>query len=562
MKINRLHIDQFATEDFPSIRNDSIGGENYLLEGGNRSGKTLAVNALLYVLFGPRGTLGVSSGRQSEVGIYFDNGHVLNRGSGGREYIDDDRTHEKDDADRRIQEIIGQEEVVSLQFVHSETDKFPLARLSNDDLITRICRIGDSDLQDEIEDYIEEKEGLDQEIEQVERTELKPVKRELEEIDVGHFERRLEKIEQLQSLIDTGRIETIKHRLLDNEEIDEELDELYRRKRAIEQELRKLNRKLREEKQYTQQVNDLIIDAIEELSCPVCDHVVEEDLAKRRLQRGQCPQCGRERSLEQLKSNLETKVETANDSIEKLEEEISELEDEKDEIEDEIESLQDSIPDLTKLNDLTKHTLRDKDYNLEAVAEETADHLEQYGGEVEELQAKKEELERERADAEATLEELNESREYVSEQIEELRAESFEDIVLDFQEEWSTHYQTIADELGQEIHIEHDGTIQVPGNDGPREYEELSTGETRLLNLAFAYTLATKNDSLDIVVLDEPFANLETEERDSAIAFIQNVDTQFLITTSNDSIREYFDGSQIESLDTMSIQLTWDDYDE
>ncbi|WP_336331034.1 MULTISPECIES: hypothetical protein [unclassified Haloarcula] len=93
---------------------------------------------------------------------------------------------------------------------------------------------------------------------------------------MGRSESRLEKIEKLQSLIDTGRIEIIRDRLLENEELNEELQDLYDRKRTIEQELRKKDRQLREARRYTQEVNDLILNAIEELSCPVCDQVVAE----------------------------------------------------------------------------------------------------------------------------------------------------------------------------------------------------------------------------------------------------------------------------------------------
>ncbi|WP_049942868.1 hypothetical protein [Haloarcula amylolytica] len=93
---------------------------------------------------------------------------------------------------------------------------------------------------------------------------------------MGRSESRLEKIEKLQSLIDTGRIEIIRDRLLENDELNEELQDLYDRKRTIEQELRKKDRQLREARRYTQEVNDLILNAIEELSCPVCDQVVAE----------------------------------------------------------------------------------------------------------------------------------------------------------------------------------------------------------------------------------------------------------------------------------------------
>lgn len=562
MKINRLQIEGFAIEEYPPINNDRIDGDDLLLKGGNRSGKTLTVNALLYAFFGPRATLGVAPGRKSEIEIRFDNDHVLNRGSGGREYIDENGPHEKDEADDRIQTIIGDEETVTLQFVHSETDKLPLSRLTDDQLITRIRRVRDSELQEEIEEYTEEKEELEREIEQVERTELKPLRRELDDLDMGQFERRLEKIEHLQTLINSGRIETIKQRLLENEEINEKLEDLYNRKRTIEQDLRKKNRKLREQQRYTQRVNELIINAIDELSCPVCDNVVEEDLAERRLQRGQCPQCGRERSLEQLKSNLREKVNNADDSIEDLKHQIEGLEEEKSEITDEIESLQSSVPELSELNNLTKHTLEDKDYDIDAVAAETEERLQQHRDAVERLRTKKEQLEQELEEVEASLDELKESHEYVSKRIEELQTESFEEIVADFQELWSTHYQSIADDLGQEIHIEPDGSVQVPGNDGPREYDQLSTGETRLLNLAFAYTIANHTDNLNVVVLDEPFANLEQDKRDSAIKFIKDADTQFIITTSNEEIERYFGTNQIETLETMPIQLTWDDYND
>ncbi|WP_433624051.1 SbcC/MukB-like Walker B domain-containing protein [Halomicrococcus sp. NG-SE-24] len=565
MKISRLHIDQFAIDDYPEIAKDDIVGETLLLKGGNRSGKTLTVNALLYGLYGPKGTFSVSPGRQSSVQIHFDNGHHLDRGSGGREYADTEETYEKDTVETRIQEIVGAENLVKLQFVHSETDKLPLARLTTEELLTRIRRLKSSTLQNEIEELTKEREELELEIEQVTRTELNPRQRELEEIDVGRYERRLEKIEHLQDLIETGRIQTIKQRLLDNEELNDQLEDLYKRKRTIEQDLRKKKRQLREEQRYTNQVNDIILEAIDELVCPVCDHVVEEDLAQRRLRNGQCPHCARERSLDDLKSDLREKVETADDTIESLEREIEALQDEKSEIEAEIESIQSSVPDLSDLNDLTRYTLEENDYDLEAVAVETEKQLAQHRDEVDHLTEKKDQLENEIESSEATLTELEDSHEAITQEISELQEESFEEVITDFQEDWSTNYQGLAGDLGQEIRIESDGSVQLPGNEGPRSYTQLSTGERRLLNIAFAYTIAQTStdteDNFDVVVLDEPFANLEPDNRESAIEFIHNSDLQFLITTSNEEIQSYFDASQIEPLQTMPIQLTWEDYE-
>lgn len=569
MKISRLHIDQFAVENYPTITKNDIAGEDLFIKGGNRSGKTLTINALLYALYGPRATLGIQPGHKSTVEIQFDNDHSLHRSGGGRSYDDGETVVEKETAEERIVDLLGPETVTTLQFVHSETDKLPLSRLSGEELIRTIRRLVESGLQEQLEEYREERDSLEQEIEQVRRTELKPVQRELEESDVGRFKRRLEKIEHLQSLIETGRIETIKQRLLENEELNEQLDDLYTRKRAIDQELRKKNRKLREERRYTQEVNDLIINAIEELSCPVCDHVVEEETARYRLKRGDCPHCGRDRSMEDLKGNLREKVDTADDAIEQLEDEIAELEEEKTGIEAEIESTQQVVSDLSDLNDLTKLTLREKNYNLEAVAAETEKRLENHREEIDRLTKRRDDFEDELEEVEQSLEGMRESLEQVREQISELRQESFQEIIISFQQKWSSNYEEIASELGLEIRIEEDGTVLLPGNEGPRKYSELSTGEARLLNISFAHTVATvaqdnesSKDSFEVVVVDEPVANLEGDQRQSALEFIGSADIQYLIASSNDELQRHFDPNQVEALQTMTVQLTWDEIDE
>lgn len=400
------------------------------------------------------------------------------------------------------------------------------------------------------------------------RTELKPIQRELDDLEISRYERRLEKIEHLHSLIETDRIATIKQRLLENQELNDELEQLYNGKRAIEQELRKKRRKLREEQRYTQEVNDLIINAIEELTCPVCDHVVVEETAKRRLNRGKCPQCGRDRTLDDLKADLREKVETADDTIDELNSAIEGLEDEKAEIEEEIETIQASASDLSDLNDLTKHTLEKHDYDIDAVATQTKEELEQYRAEVDRLTTQKQDLEEELEAGEKAEEEMTTALDEVRTRIATLREQSYEEIVVEFQEKWSANYETIASELGLEIHIEEDGTVLLPGNESPRKYDTLSTGEARLVNIAFAHTVAKAvrdNDlsaeSFEVVVLDEPFANLEEEERENAIEFITSSDLQYIIMSSNEGLEQYFDPHQVEDLQTMPIQLTWDDMD-
>lgn len=328
MKISRLHIEEFAIEDYPTIKKPDVGGEDLLIKGNNRSGKTLTVNALLYGLYGPRATFGVQPGRSSTLKIGFDNGDLIERGGGGRAYRRDGTVYEKDEVDETIPTVLGPEEITGCQFVHSETDKLPLSKLSKGELLALIRNVVDSDIQNQITELEEEREELERKLEQIERRDIRPKERELEEINLSPLEQRLNKIQNLKSLIDSGKIETIKQQLLDNEELNDELDRHYKRKREIEQQLRKINRQLRNERRYTEEVNSLILDAVEELTCPVCDHVVEEKTARQRLNRGACPHCGKDRDLGDLKGNLKEKIDTAEEVIEQLEEEKESLEEE------------------------------------------------------------------------------------------------------------------------------------------------------------------------------------------------------------------------------------------
>jgi len=566
MKISRLHIDQFAIEDFHRIARDDVGGDDLFIRGGNRSGKTLTVNALLYALYGPRATLGIQPGRRSDVQIQFDNGHELTRGGGGRSYYDGEETVERSAVEDKIQNIIGPEQTTALQFVHSETDKLPLARLSQDELIDTIRRVVESPLQTELEELAERRDILEQETEQLRRTERSPIQRELEEIDIDSVERRLEKIEHLQRLIETDQLQTIKELLLENEKLNSELEQLYNRKRTIEQEKRSKRRELREQRRYTDGVNELIVDAIEELTCPVCDHVVPEETAKNRLEGGYCPQCGRERSLDDLKAELEEKVETAGESIDELESQIEDLDDEHSEIEAEIEAVQAEAPELTELNDLAKHTLEEYDYDIEAVADRTERELEEHRAEIDRLKSRKQELQEELADIEQGLTEKETELEELDVEIDELREESFRDIIQDFKDRWTSNFEGLDPDLGLEIRIEEDGTVSLPGNEGPREYGELSTGEARLLNIAFAHTFAeaargndVSEDSFEVVILDEPFANLESERRGNAMQFIREADLQYIIASSNDELEQHFDRTQIVDLQTMLVQMTFEE---
>jgi len=569
MKISRLHIEQFARDEFPTFSEDHIAGDDLLLVGGNRSGKTLTFNALLYGLYGPQATYDVSPGRTSEIRFVFDNDDELIRGGSGRVYSHGDETFEIDETDEAIAEYIGEEDMVSHQFIPSEIDEHPLATLNQEERLSLIRQVVDNALEEEIEELEEQRDRLEEDIERIERTEFRPRREKLDKITISRFESRLEKIEQLQSLIDSGRIETIKQRLQDNEEIRVRLEDLDDRRHAVDQELRKKERKLRERQRYTDEINEIILDAISELICPVCDQIVQEQTAKRRLQNSRCPQCGRERSLDDLKQDLQSKVESADGEIETLESDIEDLREEKEEVQDEIETLQDSVPDLSDLSNLTIHTLKNNDYDIDAVAEQTQDKLEEHHTTIKELRDRKDQLETEIKEIEEQLTELEESRTETINRIQELSQESFEEIVTSFRDQWSENYESMAPGLAVEIDLRPDGSVILPGNDGPREYSELSTGEIRLLNISFVYTLARQatdggdgGHNWECIVMDEPFANIDEDLRNDTLEVLRETDIQFIITTSNEDLTRHFDPDQVKSLNRMHIQYTLDEIEE
>lgn len=569
MKLNRLIIDEFADGELQTIQNDNISGQNLVIQGGNRSGKTLSFNALLYGLFGPRATFGVPPGRRSTVRFHFDNNDVLERGGGGRKYSTRNDTFLKDEADEKIHQRIGPQEVIQQQFIHSETAELPLSNTTGDGLITIIRTVVQSDVQEEIDRLEDNKEDLERHIEETRRLELWPRKDELGEIDIERFQNRLDKIQKLQTIIESGQIQNIKNRLQDDQEVRTKVENLNDRLRTVRRELRKKERLLREENRFTEEVDDIIIDAIQELTCPVCGGVIRKQLAQTRLSGDRCPHCGRERSLDEVREHLKDRVDEADAKIDSLESEVEELRNEKEQIEDNIHNLEKSSPALSGINDLTIHTLKKNNYDISAVHSETQKRLKKQKETIEELKQRRAELEKEISEIESKLDGLRENLQDTVHEVEELRLTSFEEDIEAFQEAWSDNYQELAPDLAAQIRINQDGSIAIPGTFRSRDYQQLSTGEVRLINIAFALTIAEKSASnsnnghqFECIILDEPFTNIDGEIRDRAIEYMQNSDFQFILTTSEEAVANRFESNQIEPLDRINIQTTFEDLED
>lgn len=563
MKVSRISLENFADGEAPTVVNDNVAGEDLVIRGGNRSGKTLTFNALIYGLLGRDATFGVSPGYSSEISLTFDNGDKLERKSAGRIYVHDGQRGKGDEADEKVDELIGPREILRLQFIHSETTHLPLSELSNEDRLSVIRRVTKSGIEEEINRLEERRQELESEIEQVERLKHRPKKESLEELEPEIVANRLSKFRELKHLIDSSQLETIRDTLLENQQTREELEALDKERRSLQKELRRKRRQFSDTKRYDEEVDQLILDAIRELTCPVCDHIVREDLAERRLSRDRCPQCGQEGLISDVRENLEQKVQTSDEAIEEIEEEIAELEEERDRIESQIADIRESKIELSNLNSTAVFALRQQDYDTDAVAVETEEQIKKLENQLEEQRQKQSELEGDIDDAKSRLDELHEERTTTIEQKEALEQRSFEKEISEFTEAWSENYQDMAPSLAAEVEIRQIGEVILPGVDGIRQYNHLSTGEMRLLNLAFALTLAEhaqENGAIthdwDCLVLDEPFANIDEDIQEESIGFLKSSDFQFILTTSSEGVVRRFDTDQIKELERIPIQTT------
>jgi DNA repair exonuclease SbcCD ATPase subunit len=565
MKISRFECEQFAIDESPTIKEQSISGKDLLLYGGNRSGKTLTFNALLYGLFGRRGTYGVTPGQSSTVKLYFDSADAIIR----------DRSHEYQhdgnilDVEEGVRKHLGLEKNIGLQFVPSNPSKQPLSRLSENELLDRIRSVLSSEKQGAIERHRRAKAELEHLKEIRRRGESQPGVRELEErlddLPVKETRDRIEEIEELLALIESGQIQEISNRLQQKDDVAEELDQLYDRRRELNQTLKEKRRELADASRYTQKINDLIIDAIQEFTCPVCGRLVEEDTARNRLP-DRCPQCARPRDLSDLRDRLEDKVSKADTQIETLKEEIGNLEEELAKVNADINELQKSEPELSDLNGFVRTALDQSDHDIEKLRERTHRELQTHEEQLAELEEEQSMVEEKLTARRQLLDEFEESIRVAGERIVELEERAFDEVREKFTDRISEVYQEIAPDLGTEVGLTPSGELDFPGtgSEGIRSYERLSSGERRLVNLAFAITMAEfarENDEVhewEVLVLDEPLTNLESDIQDAAARYLRNTDIQCIMTSPLDRIQSHFrdDEAKIVGLERIETEDT------
>lgn len=566
MRIEGISIEEFASGEHSGLEIDELDGNSLLLLGDSRTGKTLTFNAILYNLLGARETIDIRTGRQNQVELEFTDGTTFYRGTPGATYDDGESEYSGKTAQNIFSKNLQHEDLIKAHFVHSNIGNLPLDDLSGSDLISIIRTVTDQDLEAELKRHDDAVTQLDQLITDVE-DDHRRYSEQLSDIErqISETESQLEKYRDLKQRVENGELEDIIQRLQTNEALESELDDLFDRKEGLRKKLRKLHRKRRKQENYSEEVRAVIAEAVNDFVCPTCDRRVSTSKAERRLEQNFCPFCGRGHSLDELKANIEERVDNSEEILEELNERIEEIQEEREAIDEQIQSIKEEQPELEDLTGFVKRRLDACDHDIQRIEDYAEGEIESLEGSLTELQSEEKELQQVVDSAGRRLEEYKDAYEHARDSLEELQQRGFEAGINSFTEAWEETFNEISPNIGLEIELTEDGVIRLPGMNSIREYSRgnLSATETRLLNLSFVFTLndfATESGLIEweTLVFDEPFGNLDDDIRNEAIEFLEQTDKQIVATTNDDTLEESF--PRIETLTREPFQAQLSDF--
>lgn len=568
MKIDSLDIEEFASGEHRGKTVENIRGESLLFKGGSRTGKTLTFNAILYNLLGARHTIDLATGRQNEVEIKFTDGTKFFRGNPEAEYEYEDQSPTGAEASNAFEERIGEPSIVKSHFVHSHIGKMPLDQLSRSKRISLVRKVTNEDLTERLSKFERAEDQLGQLLVEA-RDEERRISEDLNEVErqVSELQSQKGKYENIQEKIESGELEEVSSQLQRDEKLEQRLDQLFREKEGLRKRLRKLHRKKRKQQNYDSEVKQIIAEAVNDFTCPTCDRRISTEKAKNRMDSGHCPYCGRKHSLEQLKESISNRIDRSDELLEELKAEIEDLQEQRDEVTEEIERIRENRPEIGDLDGFVKRRLDEYNHNIQQLREHVEEELVNISESLDQAKEDKQDLKEQGKKVEQRIEQYSAALESASEMAEKLSDESFEAGIQEFSEAWEEAYNAMNSNLELDIDIDEEGRVRFPGRNSLREYDRggnLSGSELHLLNISFACTLskfATQNNVIDwdVVVLDEPFSNLqEKKNRKAALNYVTGLDNQVIVTTSNESLGPEFDN--VEVLEREALQTRIGDF--
>ena len=560
MKLDSFDIREFSQqEEYTNPSVEDIGGQPLLIKGENRSGKTITFNALRYILLGD--TINASPGRGSELEVGFTDGSRFYRGLPNMVYETDDGEYEAAEARRELRENTGQKSLLEAFFLHSHIEELPLENLSPSDRLDLIRGVTDPDQQSQIRYHSEAIEQLEWMEGQTSDASRK-IGETIEDLrnKIRSFESQERKAEKIVSMGESGQLDEIQRVLSEHQELDEELQGLFKRKDGIRKQLNQKRNRRDQFRTYEKEIDELITEAVNDFVCPTCETSVSSQKAQNRLDNNQCPFCGRRTSIADLREELRGKQEDSEGMADEIQNEIDELKEEREEVEREIERLKAEMPTLEELDGDARRRLNTHSQNVEAVVEAAEEELKEVRAKLDARSTELAHLEDEAEALQERIDWLEETKEFAVEQVEELREQSHSSSVVEFSEEWAGVFETVAPSLSQEIGINEDGGIVLPGTpDRGYKGDDLSDSERQLLNLTFAITLSKFMDgdlaSLETIVLDEPFTHLDDTSTEDVLDYIlEDEGRQYIFTSSNRAVWDAVPAAQVLELERGTIQ--------
>ena len=566
MKLDSFDIRDFSQqEEYTNPSAKEIGGQSLLIKGENRSGKTLTFNALRYVLLGD--TINASPGRGSELEVEFTDGSRFYRGLPSMVYETSEAEYEAAEARKNLRENIGHQDFLEAFFLHSHIEELPLEGLSASERLDLIRGVTDPDQQSRIQSHSTAVERLEW-MEGQAQDESRKIGETIDDLNrkVSSFESQKRKAEKIVSMGESGQLGEIQRVLSDHQELDEELQQLFKRQDGIRKQLEQKRNRRDQFRTYEKEIDELITEAVNDFVCPTCETSVSSQKAQNRLDNNQCPFCGRRTSIADLREELRAKQEDSEGMADEIQDEIDELKDEREEVEREIERIKAEMPTLEELDGDARRRLNRNDQDVQAVIEGAEEELEDIRAKLDAGSTQLADLEDKAEALQERVDWMNEAKEFASAQVEELREESHSNSIVEFSENWTEVFEAVTPSIGQEIGIREDGDIVLPGTpDRDYEGEDLSDSERQLLNLTFAITLSKFRDdgypTLETIFLDEPFNHLDETSTEEVLEYIlEDEGRQYVFTSSNRVVWDAMPTAQVLELERGTIQSELTDF--
>lgn len=547
MKIQGFQIERFARPELTSggpIELEGVSNEDVLIRGENQSGKTHTFNALLYSLLGE--TIALQRGHGNAVELQLSGDLEIFRGESGKKVRSEGQEFGPDEAEDIIHEEVGSRDLLHTHFLHSRLSELPLERLSQTQRVSRVLDATSDNLSDQITELEEQVEELQANIERKEaERSSKERDRRRRQRQLSDIQSQLEKWSTVEDLAESGRLVEISDALQRDPELERQIDELTSEKRSLIIDIREKQNERTRAKELEDETREIIIKALEEFICPVCEERVSRGEADARLDNQQCPFCNQSTDVQETFRHLETEKQQSEGQLEEINRELDDLRERRDDVDSQIQSLKEDRPEIADLNNYAVDQLKDFDHDIEGILDKARGERVEAKEVLEEYTEKLENVENEIASLNEDISDLEEKQESKQARIEHLENEDVSTKLSEFEEVWSHHYQQITPEIAEDIHLQRSGEIVLVNDDGrSREYDrrgDLADAEVVLLNISFVITLnqiALDRGSIDweTIVLDEPFARLDRGLKEDAIDHLRSLNTQFILTSSDEYI--------------------------